>query len=349
MDIYKKLAEKLDSLPEGFPPTITGVELQILAKLFTEEEAGIACGLTENFQTISDISLTLNIDSKVIKKNLRQLGKKQLIAWEMNLGSIRYKLEPFVVGFYEGQRETIDYELAHLVEHYFQEGGTEGIMKFSPALHRVIPVHGSVEKETILPYEDIIKHIDKGKTFIVYDCVCRKQQELIDERSCDFPINVCMAILEKEIPGLPNTITEKDAKALIDNCEEEGLVHTVRNVINGVNYICNCCGCCCGILRGIIEHGIENSVAKSNYYAIVKEDLCSACGICESRCQMKAISIENYSVIDLNKCIGCGLCVTRCPEDAMTMILKNEWNRIVPPKDKNEWDKQRLKNRHMAI
>ena len=36
---YQRLAERLDALPNGFPPTADGVELRLLAKLFTPEEA----------------------------------------------------------------------------------------------------------------------------------------------------------------------------------------------------------------------------------------------------------------------------------------------------------------------
>ncbi len=44
--IYKKLARHLDNLPGGFPPTDSGVELRILKRLFTEEEAELAIRLT---------------------------------------------------------------------------------------------------------------------------------------------------------------------------------------------------------------------------------------------------------------------------------------------------------------
>ena len=46
--IYKQLAEHLDQIPNGFPATESGVELKILAKLFTEDEATIACHMSLN-------------------------------------------------------------------------------------------------------------------------------------------------------------------------------------------------------------------------------------------------------------------------------------------------------------
>ena len=72
--------------------------------------------------------------------------------------------------------------------------------------------------------------------------------------------------------------------------EQVGLVHTVSNVTEGVGYVCNCCGCCCGILRGITEWGIADSVAYANYYAVIEPEFCADCGTCIERCQVGAIS-----------------------------------------------------------
>jgi len=38
-DVYQKLRERLDMFPQGFPKTESGVEMEILRDLFTEEEA----------------------------------------------------------------------------------------------------------------------------------------------------------------------------------------------------------------------------------------------------------------------------------------------------------------------
>jgi Na+-translocating ferredoxin:NAD+ oxidoreductase subunit B len=280
MDAYEKLAEKLDDLAEGFPRTETGVELKILAKLFTVKEAEIACGLSECYQTLEETAAVLNMSPDEVTVHLGRMAHKRIINRKMQGENLLYRLEPFMVGFYEHQSETIDYELAHLMEHYIQEGGTEVLMRYNPALHRVLPGSHSLQhggKETILPYEDVIELIESGTSFAVYDCICRKQQDLIGKRTCDFPIEVCMAVIDTEIPDTRGSISKREARTLIDHCEEIGLVHTVRNVINGVDYICNCCGCCCTMLRGITNFGIENSVAKSSYHAVVSSDNCSSC------------------------------------------------------------------------
>jgi len=46
LDTYRKLAEHLDDLPAAFPSTESGVELRILRRFFTPEEAVLALHLT---------------------------------------------------------------------------------------------------------------------------------------------------------------------------------------------------------------------------------------------------------------------------------------------------------------
>ncbi|MCZ7540040.1 MAG: hypothetical protein M5U29_09030 [Anaerolineae bacterium] len=42
---YRRLAARLDALPNGFPPTEEGIELRLLAKLYTPEQAALAAEL----------------------------------------------------------------------------------------------------------------------------------------------------------------------------------------------------------------------------------------------------------------------------------------------------------------
>jgi len=56
-EIYKKLAKVLDTLPSGFPQTENGVEIKLLKKLFTPEEADLFCDLKLFFETVEEISM----------------------------------------------------------------------------------------------------------------------------------------------------------------------------------------------------------------------------------------------------------------------------------------------------
>ena len=57
-DVYKILAEHLDGLPGGYPETENGVEIRILKRLFSEDEAKTALGLTMIPEPVSDIAKT---------------------------------------------------------------------------------------------------------------------------------------------------------------------------------------------------------------------------------------------------------------------------------------------------
>jgi len=64
--IYERLREHLDSLPTGYPKTKSGVELKILQKLFTEEEAEMACQLKPVPEPAEQIAQRLGQDPQAV-------------------------------------------------------------------------------------------------------------------------------------------------------------------------------------------------------------------------------------------------------------------------------------------
>ena len=56
-DTYLKLRDFLDKLPTGFPTTESGLELKILKKLFTPEQAKIAMKLRTTPERVPAIAL----------------------------------------------------------------------------------------------------------------------------------------------------------------------------------------------------------------------------------------------------------------------------------------------------
>ena len=117
------------------------------------------------------------------------------------------------------------------------------------------------------------------------------------------------------------------------------------NIESGHWFICNCCGCCCGVLLPAVM-GLPN-VVNSHYYAEIDPELCSNCGICaDERCQVKAIrkAMTSCSVIT-KRCIGCGLCASTCPGDAIKMVHKKPEERSYPPKDDDAWLEERGRRR----
>jgi Pyruvate/2-oxoacid:ferredoxin oxidoreductase delta subunit len=344
-DIYERLSEALDRLPNGFPRTSSRIELQILKKLFSSEEATIASQLDGTLEPVDVIAKKTGLSVQEAQEKLLKMAKRGLVWYEDRKGKQMFRLAPFIVGIYEAQLETMDHELAHLVEEYLTNGGAIGIMKPQPALHRVIPAQKAVKSELILPYDDVKALLLNSKSFGLRDCICRVQQKHL-EHKCKFPLRTCLFFSEYERPPHRYTVSKDEALAFLDKAEEIGLVHTVSNVMKGVGYVCNCCGCCCGILRGITELGIENSVAHANYTATIDPNQCQNCGTCTTRCQVHAITQQNnIAVVNQQKCIGCGLCATGCPNNAAHLKRKPDNEIINPPVNLAAWEHERLHNR----
>jgi electron transport complex protein RnfB len=315
---YERLADSLNKLPNSFPRTKSNIEITLLKKIFLPEEANLAGQLTGAMEPVAVVSQRVGLSAEETANRLKAMLEKGFV-WG-DAGSGVYRLAPFIVGIYESQLPKMDHELAHLFEEYLHQGGAE-IMRPLPSIHRVIPSQSAIKSEWILPYDKLRELLISCNTFRVNNCICRIQQDLEETRRCTFPLNVELVFYtgaESSDPPVTPFITREEALAILDKTEKIGLVHTVRNVAQGIYYVCNCCGCCCGILRGINEFGIENSVAAANYYSVIDPEKCVGCGTCIERCQMHAISSEDdISVVNRAKCIGCGLCVTGCEHDRL--------------------------------
>ncbi len=347
--VFEHLADALDRLPNGFPRTPSRIEIKILKKIFSPEEAALASQLGGSFEPIDEIAKRTGLPVEQARKQLFKLVRRGMVWIDMGNRKPQLRLAPFVVGIYEAQLELMDHELAHLVEEYLAHGGAQGIMKPQPALHRVIPAQRAVKTEMVLPYDDVRAILLTARTFHLRDCICRAQQDQLGSRKCDFPVNMCLSFSDEARSANPGDISREEALAILEKSEEVGLVHTVSNVMQGVGYVCNCCGCCCAILRSITDWGIENSVAYANYFAEIDPEICAGCGDCIKRCQVHAISEgDGYSVVDQARCIGCGLCVTGCTNEAAQLKRKVDAEIIHPPVDFAAWEQARLHNRGLS-
>jgi len=78
-ELYVKLREYLDRFPIGFPETSKGVEIDILKRLFTEEEAKLTVMLNPVPASVSSIARRAKMDKKEIEEKLEAMSKKGLI------------------------------------------------------------------------------------------------------------------------------------------------------------------------------------------------------------------------------------------------------------------------------
>ncbi len=354
-EVYRRLAQRLDAIPNGFPSTESGVELKLLAKIFTPEEASLAAVMRLTKEPAASIAARAGWDAQEASRALKAMARKGLILAGKGKGELVFGLMPFVVGIYEEQLPRLDRELATLFEEYYQEtGGGGALMQAAPAGHRVIPVEQAVAFEPeIFPYERASELLREAKAWGVRDCICRVQQRLVG-KGCDHPDEVCLVFAPVERAfdhsDVTRAITQEEALRILQETEEAGLVHSTANFRDGAYYICNCCSCCCGFLRSMVEFGVPTAIAHSDFRVVVGQEDCVGCGECVERCQFGALSVpDDLCVVDYVRCVGCGQCVTVCPSEALRLERRPESEEASLPQDRKEWMVRRSEARGINL
>jgi electron transport complex protein RnfB len=349
---YKQLAERLDTLPNGFPSTEDGSELKLLAKLFSSEEAGLASQLRIMLESSSQISERLGLEHTPTREMLKSMARRGLIRAGKIDDGLGYGLLPFVVGIYENQLNKLDEELARLFEDYYQSSFPK-VLVVQPSIHRVVPVGESIKMGMqVAPYESAVGIIEQSQSWGVQDCICRVQTRLIG-KPCKHPVDMCM-VMSPVPDAFANSqdiksLTKDEAYATLRRADQAGLVHSVSNNQRGGWYICNCCTCSCGILRGMAELGIANVVASSAFINTVDEALCNACSLCVESCQFDALTVELVAIVNGTRCVGCGVCVNTCPDHALIMVRRPDEEIKPVPVNLVDWGLQRARERGIDL
>jgi Na+-translocating ferredoxin:NAD+ oxidoreductase RNF subunit RnfB len=338
-DIYGRLRERLDQYSVGFSTTESGVELRLLQKLFTEEEAEMYLHLSEDLQTAEDVAKRAKLDPEKTLRLLRQMTEKGLTfpRFPKREGEPFYfAAAPYVHGILENQLKRMDGELAELLEEHFRAGPiTRG-----PLGLRTIPIDAAVDESlTVAPYDDVKEVLRRKDRIAIADCVCNTWQSARGER-CDQPREVCILFDfygEYYVDlGFGRWISQDEVLSRMDEAQQAGLVAQFSNS-EDPEALCNCCPNCCGTLRGLKRLPFPGLVLPHNYHSQVDAEACNACEVCVDRCPMDAISMDAEAIagIDLQRCIGCGLCVSSCPEQALHLEQRQEDSIAAPPRRGN--------------
>jgi NAD-dependent dihydropyrimidine dehydrogenase PreA subunit len=304
--------------------------LEILRRLFSPEEGEIMLALRPSPEPASVVAARVSRDAQEMGKQLYGMSKRGLIMrFRSPDGQILYALVPWIVGIWEFQLNNLNPEFVKLKERFTEEGMIPERRKAKISGMRTIPVEkeimGTAEVE---PYEKVSEILNAHTKFAVAECICRKEKKIMGE-GCDKLMEACMTFgpaadyfVEN---GLGREITREEARAIILKAEEQGLVHCSSNQKGAKLFICNCCGCCCGVLQAVNKYNIPTAMTKSNYYAKVDPETCTGCESCVDRCQVNAIQVQDGSAtIEKARCIGCGLCVSTCPTESISIVHKGK-------------------------
>ncbi|TFF94773.1 MAG: 4Fe-4S dicluster domain-containing protein [Promethearchaeota archaeon] len=325
---YEKLRKFLNQFPIGAPKTEERIELKILQKLFTKEEAELTTLLSVLPKTAKQIARKSSYNDEEMEEKLETMANKGLIFRIRRGEKTFYNAAPIMIGLYEYSVKKIDKELASLFRKYYDQVLMDEIGASNVPGFKVLPINESLDMETItLPYQDLIKNVKKARKIAVTECICRKEARLLGE-GCDHPIETCLSFgvaAEFYIEnGLGREIDAEEAIQILKEADEAGLVHAGANTKHLSN-ICNCCSCCCVSMKGITQHGYNKiKYMNSLFRAIIEPEKCIQCEACLERCPVGAIEIDETSQVNQEKCLGCGLCAPCCPENAITLILRTD-------------------------
>ena len=336
--LYRRLQQHLDRMPVGFPATQSGVEIRILQRLFTPDEAEIALELSAIPEPAATIHKRFKSRMALpeLKQKLDRMAEKgNILAWPIE-GEVRYAKMIFAIGMYERQVKKLTPEFERDTRQYMEEAFGQAFHTTKTTQLRIVPVNKRIAVERgVTTYDQIRAHVEASPgPFAAIPCICRSGQDLLGE-SCkqtklrDNCLMIGMAARWAADSGMGRTMSREEMLDLLDQADKEGLVLEPENTKSPM-FVCCCCGCCCNVLQSAKRLPNPADYFSSSFYAAVAPDVCESCGTCEVRCQMEAISsTEGKAVVDHLRCIGCALCVTTCPSGALR-LEPNEKPRIPP-------------------
>ncbi|HSQ75696.1 MAG TPA: 4Fe-4S dicluster domain-containing protein [Bacteroidota bacterium] len=348
---YSRLVDRLNRFPQGAPAS--EVLYKILQILFREDEAELVALLPIRPFTAATAARVWKRPVAESRRTLDCLASRGILLDTEQDGESVYTLPPPMAGFFEFSmmriREDVDQKLlAELFYQYlnveedfikalFTNGETQmgRVFVHEPALSESLSL-------SVLDFERASEVIATATHMAVGICYCRHKMEHLG-RACDAPMDICMTFNSAASSlikhGIARPVDRREGLDLLRQAYDENLVQFGENVRQGVNFICNCCGCCCEAMLAAKRFGLLHPVHTTNYLPVIEGERCNGCGKCVDVCAVEAMGLISANDPDkprkkkarLNEdlCLGCGVCVRNCPQDALCLEVREE--RVITP------------------
>ncbi len=350
---YTALADRLNRFPQGAPPT--KLLFNILSILMEEKEAELLSQIPIKPFTAKKAAGIWKMPLADAQKVLEKLADKAILLDVEKNGTTTYTLPPPMAGFFEFSlmrtRGDIDqkvlselfYEYLNVEEDFIKTLFTDGETQLGRTfVHEpALPSDNSLH---VLDYERASEVIRTAKKRAIGICYCRHKMHHMD-KACNAPMDICMTFNNSADPlvrhGFARPVDVAEGLDLLQQAYDNNLVQFGENVRQGVNFICNCCGCCCEAMIAARRFGMLHPVHTTNFLPEIDEEKCNGCIRCVQACPVEAIGLVSANDPSQPKrqkarlsediCLGCGLCVRACSKDAIRLVARDE--RVITPID----------------
>lgn len=354
---YRLLQQRLDYNITGAP--YSPVFIDILKMLFSVEEAAIARQIPLRPTSIIVLARKLGMSVEALYEKIISMAERGLV-FDIEYNQECYVvLAPVVIGFFEfvfmRTRDQLPLkELSQLFEQYMMHDDqfAHSIFEEKTQLGRALVREESLlsdEYTEILDWEKASSVITTSTTIGLSLCACRHKASHLG-KSCEAPLKTCMTfngsaeLLIKK--GMAELVSVADTMAILEQCKSLGLAQIADNVQKNVGFLCNCCGCCCGMIQSMKTFDMRHAVVTSNWIAEVNTEKCAGCNLCTKACPVGAMGLDKterkmgshkLAVCEENLCLGCGVCVSACkigcirmrPREKRVLVPETTFDRMI--------------------
>jgi NAD-dependent dihydropyrimidine dehydrogenase PreA subunit len=288
------------------------------------------------------------------RKVLEGLAEKALLVDFQTNGEMHYVLPPPMAGFFEFSmmriRKDIDQKL--LSELFYQYLNQEEDFVRELFATGQTQLGRAFVNETVLSEENSLHVLDWERASEVIRtathrgisvCYCRHKMMHLG-RACSAPMEICMTFntaAESLIRhGHARSVEISEGLELLAEARENNLVQFGENVRQGVNFICNCCGCCCEAMIAARRFAVMHPIHTTHFLPRVDENSCDGCGKCVAMCPVEAMTLvsandpkrpkRKIARVDKDRCLGCGVCLNACTR-TNSLSLEHRQKRVLTP------------------